>query len=173
CWFWSSGSPCGSWLKRSNSTSTIHLDGHPGLHRWRCGNYTTCSDTNPFSDEWIKTRLLAPGALDGLNDQARAIFKIMMNTGLRLIEIASLTPEEICLDDPKEGGLSYVQGLPIGRELKSRRAKRRVPLLGVSLDAMLGFPEGFSNYRQNSATLSATLNKYLRENDLKETEDHV
>lgn len=127
----------------------------------------------PFSDDWIKTRLLAPGALDGLNDQARAIFKIMMNTGLRLIEIASLTPEEICLDDPKEGGISYVQILPIGRELKSRRAKRRVPLLGVSLEAMRAFPEGFSRYRQNSATLSATLNKYLSEHYLKETPEHV
>ncbi len=127
----------------------------------------------PFSDEWIKTRLLAPGALDGLNDQARAIFKVMMNTGLRLIEIASLTSEEICLDDPKEGGLSYVQVLPIGRELKTRRAKRRVPLLGVSLEALRAFPEGFSTYRGKSATLSMTLNKYLRENDLKETEDHV
>jgi site-specific recombinase XerC len=115
----------------------------------------------PFSDDWIETRLLAPGALDGLNDQARAIFKVMMNTGLRLIEIASLTSEEICLDDPKEGGLSYVQVLPIGRELKTRRAKRRVPLLGVSLEALRAFPEGFSTYRGKSATLSMTLNKYL------------
>ena len=108
-----------------------------------------------------------------MTDQARAIFKVMMNTGLRLIEIASSTPEGVCLDDPKEGGLSYVQVLPIGRELKTRRAKRRVPLLGVSLEALRAFPEGFSTYRGKSATLSMTLNKYLRENDLKETEDHV
>ncbi len=33
CWSWSSGSPCGSWLKSPNSTSTIHLDGHLRLHR--------------------------------------------------------------------------------------------------------------------------------------------
>ncbi len=25
---------------------TIHLDGHPGLHRRRRSNHTTCSDTN-------------------------------------------------------------------------------------------------------------------------------
>jgi len=37
--------PCGSWLKSPNSTSTIHLDGHPALHRRRRRNYTTCADT--------------------------------------------------------------------------------------------------------------------------------
>ncbi|MEQ8657448.1 MAG: hypothetical protein RIC24_09090 [Hyphomicrobiales bacterium] len=35
----------------------------------------------PFSDDWIRTRLLAPGALDGLNGQARALLLGMINTG--------------------------------------------------------------------------------------------
>jgi hypothetical protein len=43
---WSSGSPCGSWLKSPNSTSILHLDGHPGSHRWWRRNYTSSSDAN-------------------------------------------------------------------------------------------------------------------------------
>jgi len=37
----------------------------------------------PFSEDWIRTRLLATGALDGLNGQARALLLGMINTGLR------------------------------------------------------------------------------------------
>ncbi|WP_226898473.1 tyrosine-type recombinase/integrase [Mangrovicoccus algicola] len=32
-------------LKRRNSTSILHLDGHPGSHRQRRRNYTSTSDT--------------------------------------------------------------------------------------------------------------------------------
>ena len=38
----------------------------------------------PFSGEWIKERLLAPGALNGLHPEARAIFLVMINTGARV-----------------------------------------------------------------------------------------
>ncbi|QCO54530.1 hypothetical protein EOK75_01035 [Pseudorhodobacter turbinis] len=44
----------------------------------------------PFSRDWIMEKLLAPGALDGLNDQARAIFLVMVNTGARPSELAAL-----------------------------------------------------------------------------------
>ncbi|MEN3794881.1 site-specific integrase, partial [Fulvimarina sp. MAC3] len=40
------GSPYGSRLKSPNSTSIIHLDGHPRSHRQRRRNYTTYSDAN-------------------------------------------------------------------------------------------------------------------------------
>ena len=38
---------------------------------------------------------------------------------------------------------------------------------------MRGFPEGFPRYRDSSASLSATVNKFLRENGLMESPDHV
>jgi hypothetical protein len=37
----------------------------------------------PFSDDWIGTKILKPGALDGLNSEARAILLGMINTGYR------------------------------------------------------------------------------------------
>ncbi|WP_336247115.1 hypothetical protein [Octadecabacter dasysiphoniae] len=60
---------------------------------------------------------------------------------------------------------------PEGRQLKSQYARRVIPLVGVSLEAFRAFPEGFPRYR-DSATLSATINKYLRGNGLLETPQH-
>lgn len=121
-----------------------------------------------FSEGWIKNRLLAPGALDGLNPQARAIFLTMVNTGLRPSEIAGLTGATIHLD----GGIPFVEVAPTDREVKSRRARRKLPLVGVSLEAVRAFPDGFPRYR-DSAEPSAAINKYLREAGLRETEDHT
>lgn len=56
--------------------------------------------------------------------------------------------------------------------MKSARAIRKVPLLGVSLEAARDFPNGFPRYRENSASLSGTVNKYLRENGLLESDQH-
>lgn len=53
-----------------------------------------------FSDIWIREKLLAYGALDGLNAEARTILLVMINTGLRPSEIAGLRPDEIKLDAP-------------------------------------------------------------------------
>lgn len=122
-----------------------------------------------FSDDWIRDRLLAPGALDGLNPEARTILLVMINTGLRPSEIAGLRPDEIKLSDP----YPHLSLKPIGRELKSGNAERVMPLLGVSLEAMKGYPEGLPRYRDNSATVSGTINKYLEENGLKETPEHT
>ena len=122
----------------------------------------------PFSDDWIRTKLLAPNALAGLNPQARAILLGMVNTGMRPSELAALQPEEIYLDD----SVPHLSLQPLGRHLKSENAERNIPLLGVSLDALRAFPGGFARYQGNSASLSATVNKFLRENDLLETPAH-
>lgn len=122
----------------------------------------------PFSKEWIRDKLLAAGALDGLNDQARAIVLAMVNTGARPSELAALTPECIRLDDP----VPHISIQPVGRQLKSKNARRVIPLVGVSLEALRAFPEGFPRYRGSSAGLSATVNKFLRSNRLLETDGH-
>ncbi|GGO39300.1 integrase [Gemmobacter aquaticus] len=123
----------------------------------------------PFSDGWIRDRLLAPGALDGMNDQERCILMVVINTGARLSEVAGLRAEEICLDH----SVPHLSFQPIGRQLKSSNASRSIPLLGIALDAMRQFPEGFPRYRENSASLSAAMNKFLRSNALMETPRHT
>lgn len=123
----------------------------------------------PFSADWIRDRLIVPGALDGLNDQARAILLAMVNTGARPSELAALTPECIRLDTD----VPHISIEAVGRQLKSKNARRVITLLGVSLEAVKGFPEGFDRYRGSSAGLSATINKFLRANGLLETDRHT
>ncbi|MFB9148965.1 tyrosine-type recombinase/integrase [Roseovarius ramblicola] len=123
----------------------------------------------PFSTGWIRNELLAPGALDGLNDEAKAILLAMINTGARPSELASLTADQIVLDS----NVPYIKIEPHERQLKSRNARRVIPLIGVSLEAMRGNPEGFPRYRRTSASLSATVNKYLRTHGLLETPAHT
>ncbi len=123
----------------------------------------------PFSVKWIKEKLLAPGALDGLNPEARAILLVMVNTGCRPSELAALSAKTINLDH----NVPHISIEPEGRHIKSKHARRKVPLLGVSLEAMRAFPEGFPRYRESSASLSATVNKFLRENGLMESNEHT
>jgi integrase len=123
----------------------------------------------PFSAKWIREKLMAPGALDGLNPEARAILLVMVNTGCRPSELAALSANTIHLNH----NVPHIAIEPEGRQVKSKYAKRTIPLLGVSLEAMRAFPKGFSRYQKNSASLSATVNKFLRENCLMESDGHT
>ena len=123
----------------------------------------------PFSDSWIREKLLEPGALDGLNADARYILLGMVNTGYRPSEGAGLMPDEIKL----EGKVPHILIQPnANRSLKNIHSERYIPLTGVSLDAFREMKNGFPRYAANSATLSGTVNKYLSENKLLETPAH-
>lgn len=122
----------------------------------------------PFSDNWIRDKILAPGALDGLNSEARGILLAMINTGARPSELAALTADQIRL----AGNVPHISIEAVDRQLKSANARRVIPLCGISLEAVRKFPEGFPRYRSNPASLSATVNKYLRANALLETPKH-
>jgi integrase len=122
----------------------------------------------PFSREWIAEKLLAPGALKGLNDEARRILLGMVNTGYRPSEAAGLTRDQIRLD----AKVPHISIEPVDRTLKTAHSRRVIPLVGVSLEAFREAPDGFPRYRSKPASLSATVNKYLRENGLLETADH-
>ena len=117
----------------------------------------------------IREKILKSGALDGLNKEARCILKVMINTGARPSEIAALTTDQIRL----KVNVPHFSIEPVGRQLKSANARRTIPLVGVSLEAMREFPDGFPRYRNSPASLSATVNKYLRGNGLLETPEHT
>jgi integrase len=122
----------------------------------------------PFENDFIKTRFLG-GALDGLNDEARMVLFVMIETGLRPSEIVNLQEHTIHL----EAAIPYVEILPDGRQLKTEDSKRDIPLVGVALEAMKRMPQGFPRYRDRSSGMSGALNKYLKENDLRPTSDHT
>ena len=123
----------------------------------------------PFSAKFITEKLLAPGALAGLNLEAGAILLAMVNTGARPSELAGLTSECIRLDHD----VPHISIEPVVRQLKSANARRIIALAGVSLDALKAFPDGFPRYRRSPASLSATVNKFLRANGLAETPHHT
>jgi integrase len=123
----------------------------------------------PFSTAWISDRILASGALTGLNEDARGILLAMINTGARPSELAALTPAQIHLG----GKVPHISIEPVERQLKSANARRVIPLCGISLAALRACPEGFPRYRGSSASLSATVNKYLRYHGLMETPQHT
>ncbi|MGL4320784.1 MAG: tyrosine-type recombinase/integrase [Paracoccaceae bacterium] len=121
----------------------------------------------PFSAEWIKDKLLAPGAMDGLNGEARAILLGMVNTGYRPSEAAQLGRAQIRLD----ANVPHISIEPVRRALKTEHSERIIPLAGCSLEAFRAYPDGFPRYA-DSPSLTDTVNKYLRENGLMETPGH-
>ena len=152
-------------LKTVNRMKRLGLDLPLGELSFKEGEART---RPPFSDSWIRDRILAAGALDGLNGEARAILLGMINTGYRPSEGAALTADTIRLDCD----VPHISIEPAGRQLKSVYSRRAIPLTGVSLEALRAFPEGFPRYR-DKAGLSATVNKFLREHGLAESPDHT
>lgn len=120
----------------------------------------------PYDPAFIQDRLLMTGALDRLNSEARAVLYLIVETGLRLSEVTNLTAQTIRLNDP----VPHVMVRPIGRRLKTAQSAREIPLVGVSLLAAQAHPLGFPRYKDKSAGLSATINKWLDENGLKPRE---
>ncbi len=124
----------------------------------------------PFSDEWIKARLMVPDALKGLNPEARAIFLGMINTGYRPSEAAGLTPDRIRLDH----NVPHIVIAPeANRELKNRTSRRVIPPVGISHEVFKDLANGFPHYRERPATLSGALGKFLREKGLCGSDRHV
>ena len=57
------------------------------------------------------------------------------------------------------------------KALKTLTSERKIPLVGAALYAFQRLPSGFSHYR-TADTASTTINKFLRECDLKPTPSH-
>ncbi|MCG7492400.1 site-specific integrase [Thalassobius sp. Cn5-15] len=107
--------------------------------------------------QWLRS-----GVLDGLNDQARDILHVVVNTGCRPSEICGLLPHHIHLN----ANVPHFDLVEEGRELKTAASIRKVVVVGVALEAMRRNPEGFPRYRGKHGTYSTAVNKYLRENKL-------
>ncbi|MEL6701858.1 MAG: tyrosine-type recombinase/integrase, partial [Pseudomonadota bacterium] len=118
----------------------------------------------PFSFAWVRERILEPGALAGLNDEAAAVVRIMACTGLRPDEIVNLRHANLRLD----ASVPHVRVEPQGRQTKTDDAIREVPLLGVALTSARSHLDGFPRYRCSATHASNAINKFMRENGLQE-----
>lgn len=119
---------------------------------------------SPYSVAFIRDHILGRGRLDALNAPARNVVHAMIETGMRPSEVVNIAPENIVLD--AEIPHVRIRRVP-GRDLKTPGSERDVPLVGVSLHAFRDQASGWPEYRDREASLSATVNKFLRLNGLR------
>jgi integrase len=122
-----------------------------------------------FAIDFVKSKLLADGALMGLNDEARRVVMLIADTGLRLSEAVNLNETTVFLDCE----IPYIKVLPDGRRVKSQDSIREIPLVGTALAAMKLQPKGFPRYVDKGASLSAYVNGFLLDNGLRPTPKHT
>mgnify|MGYP000277105615 CR=1 FL=1 len=125
-----------------------------------------------FSATWITRNFVNGSAQDGLNPEARFAFLIMINTGARPSAILGTKPEDIFLGP----GIPFIRIEPNDwGGLKNPQSRREIPLVGVSHVAAAQYKElgCAQTYRNKGDRWSATVNKYLQTNGLKETSSHT
>ncbi|MEL6551455.1 MAG: tyrosine-type recombinase/integrase [Pseudomonadota bacterium] len=125
----------------------------------------------PFSRAWVQDKLLAEGALDGLNVEARDALLMMVNTGLRPSEVLSSPVDDFVID----ADIPFLRVAANGRELTQRHTAREIPLLGVSFEAARRIVErgGIVRYLHKANGWSGLVNKYLETRGLKESPEHT
>jgi integrase len=129
----------------------------------------TYGQRTAFLPAYVQDVLLADGALDMLNPEARRVLYLIAETGLRLSEACNLTAARIHL----KAEVPYVEVKPDGRRMKTEQSEREIPLVGVALMAMQLQPNGFPRYRDKAASLSALINDVLKGNGLLPSEGHT
>ncbi|MEP1332299.1 MAG: tyrosine-type recombinase/integrase [Lentilitoribacter sp.] len=123
----------------------------------------------PFSDKWLIEKFTTGNALATINDEARLIIMVMIETGARPSEIANLRRNNIHLN----AEIPFISIAPTDDiEIKTETSIRNIPLVGIALEAMKQSPEGFPRYYDKTDAFSGMVNKFCRENGLLETDQH-
>ena len=123
----------------------------------------------PFSDDWVRSKILAPNMFKGLNREAALLCLAMIETGCRPRELANIESENIRLDDE----IPHIRIRSSSkRALKSTASVREIPLVGVSLEAMKRAPNGFPHYQDRGYLLSQTLLNGFKVRELLPTPNH-
>lgn len=126
-------------------------------------------DVPPFHVSWIRDKILAPGALNGLNREAALILLALVETGCRPSELCNITADQIHL----KAAVPYIEiRFRPDRAIKTESSIRQIPLVGVSLEAMKRAPNGFPRYRDKENSFSAAAMKHLRRAGLLPSDNH-
>jgi integrase len=130
----------------------------------------------PFSTAFIQDVLLDQKKLSGMDEDGRLLICALADTGARPREIVTRTAEDIVLD----ADVPHIKIRPRVKMIGSKTAKvergktapstRDIPLVGAALYAFEKRPEGFTRYADNVNSFTSRVNKFLRENDLLESD---
>jgi len=122
----------------------------------------------PFERDWIVQKVFP--ALNALEADERAIMQLLAELGLRPSEACNLLPGHIHLGDD----VPHIEiATRSDRQLKTRHAKRKLPLVGASLTAMHAHPEGFPRFRDLEPSFCTSMNRWLTDEGLRPTPKHV
>ncbi|WP_309385669.1 tyrosine-type recombinase/integrase [Cerasicoccus frondis] len=125
----------------------------------------------PFEAGWAQDKFINEDKLAGMNEAARMLAYMMIETGARESELIGLEAQDFFLDADVPHIWIRKNGL---RDLKTPQSDRRIPLVGISLmAAQQVYPDGFSRYHTHPESASAAANKYLKENNLRPTPRHT
>lgn len=123
-----------------------------------------------FTYEFIKDTLLNRKKLDTISMDAWIVIPIMANTGMRPSEVCSLDKSDIILNTD----IPHVKVREKeDEERKTIQSERNIPLYGVALEAFKKYPNGLEKYYRKADSLSACVNKYMKENGLKLSKYHT
>jgi len=132
-----------------------------------------------LKDRFVQTRLplatpdilalLSNKEIARMNPQAYWSLFVLAETGIRPVELCGLLPEDIVLNDSIPH--IHICDRP-NRPLKTPQSDRKIPLVGYALDAFKAMPNGFEKYFDKADTMSATVNKFLREHKLLPSKMH-
>lgn len=111
-----------------------------------------------FKAEWVLQNIWADGSLPGLNDEARDLTYVLVETGARPSEICGLNRKTILLD----ANIPFIRIKPDQQELKTRASERDIPLVGRALEVMRRYPNGFPRYYLDSAKYCVLINYHLK-----------
>lgn len=116
----------------------------------------------PFSSDFIRTTLLAPGALDGLKPELGVLVRLLVNTGARPSEAIGLELVDIEL----AADIPFIHIRANGtRSLKTDHSERQIPLVGVSLEAAkeLVARGGWGKWQGKNMYATSVINRFFRE----------
>lgn len=140
-----------------------HSDVNP-FHRVRLKD-TKEQTRQPFTSDFIRTVLLASGALDGLKPELQTLVRLLVNTGARPSEAIGLELADVEI----AAGIPFIYIRANGtRSLKTDHSERQIPLVGVSLDAARELVNrgGWGKWLGKNMYATSVINRYFREEEL-------
>lgn len=123
----------------------------------------------PYEPEFVREHFLAEQHIGGLNREASAIVRMVALTGMRPSEIVALERPRIRLGDT----VPHLQIRPDSRQLKTGASERDIPLVGLALEIMREYGDGFARYRASPDAFSAIASKCLTTAGLRPTQNHT
>lgn len=123
-----------------------------------------------FDIKFIVNRWINNPVFENTSPELKYMLWAMIDSGCGFKELCALDPDR---DIHLDGDIPYIDiRVHETRRLKTSFRPRKIPLVGLALEAFQKFPRGFQKYNtvNGPTNASATLNKFLKNNDLLEND---